>query len=630
VSDDYHSKFSSRDADLVFGIDRDGTIRHISEVVGGLACECTCPACGKNLIARKGRVKVHHFGHQVSFSCATAPETALHKLAKEIVAKHRRLTIPEVVAKYREETQSFHPGQMVNFDTATEEATHLDDLIPDVYVEKEGRGLLVEIYVTHACDEMKRIDLKRSGIATIEIDLSRFPRNASRRDVEKAVTETAPRQWLYHPKIDKAVAEMQARHLDAEDAKRRKTTKDASFALKRYAGGLEDLTHRQTRPVDPNSEFSKLGFTLHIGCAVGGAGVFTTPESAWQEVILQSFIPTNDKEVPKWKLKDVFDRIRDRNLIRNGFEYVHPDVEASARELNDSFRSPYRAVEAYLDELVARGVLENVKSYWLAYPHLEALRQLRMLEKRRASRTKDIVERARWILTQIPAEERGNEDDAIDRFMDRNIDDDTGSIASMIEEDHPDYEHLIYPLSHIERMLRNGDIVATDSFGLPLYAEIERRKKTAEIERNARLAREAEQRVADLRKEAVNWGFDLVSWIEIPHPDFGGKTLIEAAAQPSGLLWVAKEALKREALKRERNKLEEERLQEAEAEKGRWKANLELEASGILGGALQPFLNSPYALGAAGQKHRPRDYCVSKETFVECIELAKAVAKLRR
>jgi hypothetical protein len=111
VSHHVPQRFSSKDAKLVYGVDPFGNMRHISEVERGDACGCICPACDAPLTARKGSENFHHFGHQVSSSCVTAPETALHRLGKEIVATKLILFLPEVKAEFNGETTVIHrPG----------------------------------------------------------------------------------------------------------------------------------------------------------------------------------------------------------------------------------------------------------------------------------------------------------------------------------------------------------------------------------------------------------------------------------------------------------------------------------------------------------------------------------------
>jgi competence CoiA-like predicted nuclease len=56
----------------------------VEEVKGGLACGCICPACKKQLIARKGEIKIYHFAHYNSDDCKSGLETALHMILSSI------------------------------------------------------------------------------------------------------------------------------------------------------------------------------------------------------------------------------------------------------------------------------------------------------------------------------------------------------------------------------------------------------------------------------------------------------------------------------------------------------------------------------------------------------------------
>src|SRR3546814_18564190 len=89
---------SDGDVRLAYCQRPDGTIAHISEVVSGLACQCICPGCGADLVARKGDHKEHHFGHRSTAECAHALESALHKLAKEVLHDRKEILLPEVGA----------------------------------------------------------------------------------------------------------------------------------------------------------------------------------------------------------------------------------------------------------------------------------------------------------------------------------------------------------------------------------------------------------------------------------------------------------------------------------------------------------------------------------------------------
>ena len=47
-----------------------------------------------------------------------------------------------------------------------------NDIVPDIVVYAGGKQLFIEIYVTHAIDEVKLQKIVSANISTIEIDLS--------------------------------------------------------------------------------------------------------------------------------------------------------------------------------------------------------------------------------------------------------------------------------------------------------------------------------------------------------------------------------------------------------------------------------------------------------------------------
>ena len=57
---------------------RNGKAVRVSEVSRGLACECVCPGCGGQLVAKKGMQRAHHFAHANTVDCDGLGESALH------------------------------------------------------------------------------------------------------------------------------------------------------------------------------------------------------------------------------------------------------------------------------------------------------------------------------------------------------------------------------------------------------------------------------------------------------------------------------------------------------------------------------------------------------------------------
>jgi len=619
-------RYSSKDANLVCGVDTLAVMRHISEVERGDACGCTCPACNAPLTARKGQDNVHHFGHQASTSCSNAPETALHRLGKEIVATKLLLVLPEVRAEFNGEADILHKAGPVSFDKAIQEARHLQNVVPDLYVERDGHRLLVEIYVTHACDELKRAELKNRGIATVEIDLSRLPRNASRSEVEEAVFEKARRYWVFHPKIDAAITAMHTRHQSKLDAQRLKFEKEVADCLRRYDVGLKELANRKVEPPDEDGEFFRIGLGTHIGCSVGGAGGFLVTEREWQFAILRTFLPEDAQPLP-YRLKAFFDWLKKQQWIRAGFQYIRPELEDAVRGQNDQFRSPYRAVEAYLDHLVERGILQKHRSYSLSTNLLDELLDLRAIDQRKTSRRKSLSERIEKILGCIPDRERGDLTAKSWMTLPQNG---GKSFDAVIEDDDEVFDDMIVPLRKIEAMMfRNGPSVF-QTLGLPIEHEQERQMEARRLEAEAKelekaeaLRKAAEERGKTLASIASEHGPEWTSLIETPHPAFNGKTPLATAIEGVDGLNQALIFLQGALDKRARERSEAEEVH-------RWLMALEHQAITILSDMARPFLKSPYPLGPLGKKFRPWDYCVSEATFKECVELAKGLLKKRR
>ena len=83
---------------LDFGMLATGMMIGINEVANGLECGCVCAACRAPLIARQGAIRRWHFSHAPGFVvCETGAETALHWMAKQIIAQWDDVTLPPLV-----------------------------------------------------------------------------------------------------------------------------------------------------------------------------------------------------------------------------------------------------------------------------------------------------------------------------------------------------------------------------------------------------------------------------------------------------------------------------------------------------------------------------------------------------
>ena len=82
---------------LTYALDADGKLIHVDSVSTGLACKCFCPHCKSELVAKNGgNRKVHHFAHANGSDCVGAIESALHKMAKDILVKYELIRLKSV------------------------------------------------------------------------------------------------------------------------------------------------------------------------------------------------------------------------------------------------------------------------------------------------------------------------------------------------------------------------------------------------------------------------------------------------------------------------------------------------------------------------------------------------------
>jgi hypothetical protein len=187
-----------------FGM-KDGRLVFVSDVALGLDCGCTCPESGETLVARNrkfpGRKRVRHFQHARTSSCPGGLETALHRMAKEMLATANALLLP----RWASGEVVIEPEPLAIIGSRLEVplldgATRPDVLVHGLAAEVEFPVLCVEIRVRHAVDDPKRELLAANGLDSIEIDLSGVE-DAALADPaalrHEVLENTANRRWLH-------------------------------------------------------------------------------------------------------------------------------------------------------------------------------------------------------------------------------------------------------------------------------------------------------------------------------------------------------------------------------------------------------------------------------------------------
>lgn len=191
------------DVKLPFG-SREGLYVHISQVDRGLRCNCRCPGCNAQLVAKKGADTAHHFAHRSKSDCAYRPETALHDYSKRLISRQPSFQTPTLRVVAQEHNYGFWvddviPGRKCAVNAAAFEKAY-EDVVPDVQFETDAGLIFVEIAVTHFVGRDKQSKLRRLGVPTVEIDLSSVALDSSLEAIEQAVLlNMSLRKWAYHP-----------------------------------------------------------------------------------------------------------------------------------------------------------------------------------------------------------------------------------------------------------------------------------------------------------------------------------------------------------------------------------------------------------------------------------------------
>lgn len=190
---------------LIYAL-KDGNIVSIDEVPSGKDCGCVCPACGDELIARKGQKRMHHFAHRSNEDCEYGYESSLHLAAKDILSRSEKMVIPPVYVEFPQSGKSkelLYLKKEIPVDRVELEK-RFDDIIPDIVVYSGDKYFFIEIYVTHPIDDEKLRKLKEKNISTIEIDLSKIKREISVEELSDILLKASDRKsWKYNAVSDK-------------------------------------------------------------------------------------------------------------------------------------------------------------------------------------------------------------------------------------------------------------------------------------------------------------------------------------------------------------------------------------------------------------------------------------------
>lgn len=213
---------------IVEAKNRFGKRIHISEAESGKK-GYFCLACSKEMQAKKGQIKFHHFSHDpkdqaVNGKCTYMNETYRHIVAKEILQRLKFIKVPPVYKFPPREidgrANKLNDSQIISASRVRNEITFFEDekgiirhsaepiwkesgerheiIRPDVtfFDANEKPILLIELVATHKLTEEKKERIRHLGIDCVQVLIPKDdPVN-----IEMVFSQTQNTKWIYNGK----------------------------------------------------------------------------------------------------------------------------------------------------------------------------------------------------------------------------------------------------------------------------------------------------------------------------------------------------------------------------------------------------------------------------------------------
>lgn len=150
---------------LKYALDKDGNLAHVDSVPNGLECNCYCPNCHDKLMAKhEGKKYAHFFAHMPGADCVGAVESVLHKMAKEVLMREKKIMLPSFASS---------ESRQLCFDEVKTEVYYPElSLRPDCIGYYGDKFLWIEFKRSHEVDSKKKGKIISAKIECIEIDIN--------------------------------------------------------------------------------------------------------------------------------------------------------------------------------------------------------------------------------------------------------------------------------------------------------------------------------------------------------------------------------------------------------------------------------------------------------------------------
>ncbi len=363
-------------SDIIYGKrNTDNRIISIDEVpvnMKGLLCDCVCAHCGKDLQACSLEGKVSRYfrhdngskkdiGHDWISNCnpITANETALHKMAKQIIAEEKRVLIPHKDISMSEAGIDDLPEEisrriprfefqkaMTLYAETVELEKRLETFSPDILLKTKKGELLVEIFVSHQVDNDKKIKAREYGSAMLEIDLREFAQTpiSSNELRDILMDSTSNRRWIFYPLTMNAIAQAKLfyeenelikayRKLILDEIKKSQREEYNRKRLNEKIKGLFEPENYGAKLKELRNDFSFCEFykahrksfwfnfawyykthkrvPFFIDIPISGEMIFQCDRRIWQSVIFNRYVYGRKEVGASFNIANIYDALKD-------------------------------------------------------------------------------------------------------------------------------------------------------------------------------------------------------------------------------------------------------------------------------------------------------------------------------
>lgn len=185
-----------------------GELVSIDSVQSGLACGCVCAACGKDMKARKGDIRRHHFAHVSNYDCLYGFEIAVYKAVFAVLNKHLKIMLPDAVLEFN----SYKKPEIVK-EACLQELTGVEYKCEEkqyppylaCYVGDACMQIIIdfESYYYHDELEGRKKQARDNGAALLLMDMPNVDELCNFDVLEELLmSNTDSKKWLCNRRID--------------------------------------------------------------------------------------------------------------------------------------------------------------------------------------------------------------------------------------------------------------------------------------------------------------------------------------------------------------------------------------------------------------------------------------------